>query len=115
MNVSANSDGTVTFSWANPPSMPGGPSKVTIPRVYVETTEDSGDGFGDLLLQASLSSSDTTYTIPASEVTRLKGQTNLTWYVQIRQRVFNVTNPDSSTNHYYIYRNYGPRQTLNLP
>ncbi len=115
MNVTANFDGSVTFSWENPVFPPMNPGEDYLVRVYVETTEDSGDGFDDSLLQVTLTKTDNSYTLSSPGVNRLKGYPGLHWYVQIRQFVLNVTNPDSTSKTYYIYRNYGPEQALNLP
>lgn len=112
MNMNNNGDGTVTLSWANPVNID--PAKHII-NVYVNTPTDTGDGYDDLLLQAVLPTSDNSYIIPASEVTRLKGFAGLYWFVLIREQVKGVTNPDSSLEDYYIFRNYSPEQALNLP
>lgn len=115
MNVTPNLGGSVTLSWTNPSFPPQDPAKPHIIRVYVETTEDTGDGFDDVLLLVNLPALLESYTIPATEVTRLNGFSGLHWYVQIRQLVLNVSNPDSSTKNYFIYRNYSPEQILTLP
>jgi len=112
MNANDNGDGTVTLSWTNPGN--ADPAKHII-NVYVNTTTDTGDGYDDLLLQAVLPATENAYMIPASEVTRLKGFAGLYWFVLIREQVTGVTNPDSSVQDYYIYRNYSPEQALNLP
>jgi hypothetical protein len=112
MNVNDNGDGTVTLSWTNPGNI--NPAKHIV-YVYVNTTTDTGDGYDDLLLQVVLPTTDNSYIIPASEVTRLNGFTGLYWFVLIREQVTDVTNPDSSVKDYFIYRNYSPEQALNLP
>jgi hypothetical protein len=112
MNANDNGNGTVTLSWTNPGNID--PAKHIV-YVYVNTTTDTGDGYDDLLLAAILPTTENSYIIPASEVTRLNGFAGLYWFVLIREQVTDVTNPDSSVKDYFIYRNYSPEQALNLP
>jgi hypothetical protein len=105
-------NGLVTLSWTNPGNLD--PSKQFI-RVYVNTTDDLGEGFDGIVLSVHLKPVVEHYTIPASEVTRLKGYSSLNWHVQVRQEEIGVTNPDSTTKTYLIYRNNSPKQTLILP
>ena len=114
MSVTNNLDGTVTLSWDNPPELDTARHRIV---VYIASTVDnSGDGYDDHLLVSffppSLSNS---YTLSAEAVVYLKGFTGLYWYVQIRHRINNVTNPDFTTRNYDIYRNYGQTQALSLP
>jgi len=113
MSATNNADGTVTLSWANPPELD--PGKHII-RLYISSSADlSGDGYGDNLLMVGLPTTSNSYNISTGMVSYLKGFTNLYWYVQIRHRLYNVTNPDLTTKTYDIYRNYGQYKTLSLP
>ncbi|MBP2683420.1 MAG: hypothetical protein H6Q79_1459, partial [Deltaproteobacteria bacterium] len=115
MDQTDNGDGTVTLSWGVPASPPLDPAKHIV-RVYVTSSIDyTGNGSGEVLFMSHLSATTGSYTIPAAEVTRLKGYLSLYWYVQIRESAPYVTNPDGSARTYYIYRNNGPARSLTLP
>ena len=114
MGVTDNGNGTVTLSWTNPPELDTTKHRI---HVYIGSTVDySGDGYNDHLLHIGFPPSlSNSYTISAEMVDYLKGFTGLYWYVQIRHRINNVPNPDSTTKNYDIYRNYGQTQALSLP
>jgi hypothetical protein len=112
MGTTVNGDGSVTLSWIPPAMPPLDPAKHVL-RLFVNSyTDYSGDGQPEVMLVSSLPGTSSSYTIPASEVARLRDFTSLYWYVQPREMVTNVTNPGGVTRMYFTYRNYG--QTLNL-
>ena len=104
MSVTDNGNGTVTLSWTTPTNFD--PAKNN-KRLYLSSTVDS------TLLSANVLATDDSYTIPAAEVTRLGGFSSLYWYVQIRERLYNVPNPDATVKTYDVYRNSGQTQTVN--
>jgi hypothetical protein len=115
MGKTVNANGSVTLSWTPPAMPPLDPAK-HITRLYVTSSIDySGDGLGDMLLMSNLPGTAGSYTVPASEVTRLGGFASLFWYVQTRELITNITPPGGTPRTYFTYRNNGHTLPLSLP
>lgn len=107
-----NPDDSITLTWTNPPGI-SAPDYLI--RLFIQHSDENGDGIVDLDLVVSVGVSTTSYTIPASFVSsNLAGKQGLEWSVQVRQQTGLIAFPDGTSSTAQIYRNYSADQPLSV-
>src|SRR4030067_935325 len=107
-----NPDNSITLSWTNPAGI-AGPNYFL--SLFIQHSDENGDGLDDLDLILSRGVPTNSYTIPASFVSsNLAGKQGLEWNVQVRQQTGLNAFPDGTSSTEMIYRNYSADQPLSL-